>query len=91
MDTGLRTSWSQPQTFQPGEYEAVFREDVLWMAAGRYTLVVGLSSFERPFHYAQAGFLEIAEYADADGVNPLRVSNSGVLLNPLEIEITQSQ
>jgi lipopolysaccharide transport system ATP-binding protein len=85
MDAPLRTSWSPQETLQPGEYQAVFREDVLMLAVGRYSIVVGLSSFERTFHYAEAGFLEIAEYAEGDV--PIRIANSGILLNPLKTEI----
>jgi lipopolysaccharide transport system ATP-binding protein len=89
MDSGLRTSWSAPENLQPGEYQALFREKLIWLAPGRYTLVVGLSTFERPFHYSEAGFLEIAEYAD--GVNLVRVSNVGWILNPLDVYILNSR
>jgi lipopolysaccharide transport system ATP-binding protein len=88
MDSGLRTSWSAPKDLPPGDYQALFREKVIWLAPGRYSLVVGLSTFERPFHYSGAGFLEIAEYAD--GVDLLRVSNVGWILNPLDIDILNS-
>jgi lipopolysaccharide transport system ATP-binding protein len=85
----LRTSWSKPETIEPGEYQALFREDVLWLCPGRYSITVGLSSSERPFHYAEdVGVIEIAEFSA--GVDLLRVTNVGLILNPLKIELQKS-
>jgi lipopolysaccharide transport system ATP-binding protein len=86
----IRTGWSAPQTIEPGDYQAVFRETNLVLSAGIYHLVVGLSTYERTFHYADcAGALEIAEYSE--GVNLVRLSRSGLILNPFQIEIKRSR
>ena len=85
-DFSLRTSWSQPQTLEPGEYEAVCRENTLFYAPGRYSINIGLSSHERTFHYTEyAGVLEIADYSE--GVDLVRLHGVGALLNPLDISI----
>jgi lipopolysaccharide transport system ATP-binding protein len=89
MNAPLRTSWSAPGPIEPGEYEAVFREDTIMLAAGRYSVTVGLSNYERSFHYVEnAGTVEIADYAE--GVDLLRVSNVGYILNPFQIELRRS-
>src|SRR3712207_4071792 len=86
MEVAVRTSWSAPRTLEPGEYEAVFREESVWFGAGRYSVQVGLSAYERAFHYADAaGVLELAEYSQ--GLNVMKVSGVGIVLNPLRVEI----
>jgi lipopolysaccharide transport system ATP-binding protein len=86
LNTPLRTSWSKPQTIEPGEYQAVFRENNLLLTNGIYPIIVGLSSNERAFQYVEdAGFLRISEISE--GVDLVKIRNVGLLLNPLEIEI----
>jgi lipopolysaccharide transport system ATP-binding protein len=87
-DTAVRASWSVPSTLEPGEYQAVFREDLILLGSGRYPISVGLSSFERAFHYVDpAGFLEIAEFTE--DVDLVRSTGTGVTLNPMTIEIVK--
>ncbi|HNT37441.1 MAG TPA: ABC transporter ATP-binding protein, partial [bacterium] len=82
----LRTSWSPAQTLNPGDYDAVFREHAVILAAGRYQLVIGLSSYERTFHYVRnAGILEVAGFAE--GIDLVRVSNTALVLNPMTVDI----
>jgi lipopolysaccharide transport system ATP-binding protein len=89
MSTPLRTSWSTPQTIEPGDYEAVFREEVILLASGRYTIVLGLSSYERSFHFVEnAGILEIADFSE--GIDLVRISGAGQILNPLQTVIQKS-
>jgi lipopolysaccharide transport system ATP-binding protein len=86
----FRTSWSTPQTLDPGDYEAVFREDTIFMAPARYSLTVGLSTHERPFHYREdAGVLEIAEFSE--GIDLIRLDNVGSVLNPLKVTIRKAE
>ena len=85
-DFVLRTSWSEARDLEAGAYEAVFREESIFLGSGHYPIVIGLSTHERPFHYVEnAGVLDIAGFAE--GINLVRVSNVGVLLNPLRTEI----
>ncbi|HEX6625091.1 MAG TPA: ATP-binding cassette domain-containing protein [Pyrinomonadaceae bacterium] len=88
MEVGVRTGWSAPQALGPGEYQALFREETVWFGAGRYTLIVGLSAYERTFHYADAGVLEIAEFAEA--ANVVKAVGTGFILNPLDVEISKA-
>jgi lipopolysaccharide transport system ATP-binding protein len=82
----LRTTWSKPQTLEPGSYEMVFREDNILLCPGRYFITIGLSSFENTFFYVErAGTLEVSEYSK--GVDLVRISNCGLLLNPMQITV----
>lgn len=86
MDVAVRTSWSNPQTIEPGEYQAVFREETVLLGSGLYPIVVGLSTHERSFQYVEnVGTLEIAEFSE--GIDLVRVSNVGFIINPLDIKI----
>jgi len=84
-DVALRTSWSVPADIEPGEYEAVFREERLWLTPGRYPIVVGLSTNERTFQYADVGALEIAEVSE--GLDLVSITGAGLVLNPLDVRI----
>ncbi|MBD1906676.1 ABC transporter ATP-binding protein [Funiculus sociatus GB2-A5] len=82
----LRTCWSKPWSLVPGEYQAVFREETVILGAGRYSIIVGLSSRNQSFHYVEnTGVLEIAEYTDK--IELLKNSNVGIILNSLNIDI----
>jgi lipopolysaccharide transport system ATP-binding protein len=82
----LRTCWAEPRDLKPGRYEAMFREETVVMGAGRYAIIVGLSTFERSIQYVEnAGFLQIADYAE--GVELIRTANVGFILNPVKIEL----
>ncbi len=86
LNAPLRTSWAEPRNIAPGKYEAVFREATVLFGTGRYSIAVGLSSFERSFHYTQdAGVIQIEDYAQ--GMELVRVSNHGYVLNPFQIDI----
>ena len=86
----LRTCWSEPRDLEPGNYEAVFREETILLGGGRYLIAVGLSSFERSFHYTEhAGVINISDFAE--GIDLVRVSNHGYVLNPFQIEIQKVQ
>ena len=85
-DLILRTSWSEPCDLDPGLYTALFREDTITLGSGRYSLVIGLSTQERTFHYIEnAGFLDIADYAE--GADFVRIRGVGAILNPLCVQI----
>lgn len=86
LNLPLRTSWSAPRSFAPGEYEVVFREETLLLTSGKYPLLIGLSSYERAFQYVEnAAFLTISEVSDR--LDILKVQGSGVLLNAMTAEI----
>jgi lipopolysaccharide transport system ATP-binding protein len=86
LNTPLRTAYSTPRDLVPGEYEAVFKEDNLILATGSYQIIIGLSSFERTFHYTEnAGAIKIAEFTE--NLDLVRIKNVGLILNPLQIEI----
>jgi homopolymeric O-antigen transport system ATP-binding protein len=90
LNANLRASWSDPKTIEPGDYQAVFREETLLLATGRYPIGLGLSSFERSFHYVEnVGSLGISDVAD--GIDLVRISGVGVVLNPMKIKLQMSE
>ncbi len=89
LNSPLRTCWAEPRNLEPGKYEAVFREETILLAAGSYPIAVGLSTLERPFHYVEnAGVLQIADIAE--GIELVRISNAGFIVNPVKIELIRS-
>lgn len=85
----LQTSWSSPHSLSPGEYQAVFQEKIILLGTGRYSLAVGLSEANHTFHYVRdAGILEIADFTD--GIDLVAISGVGSILNPMNIEISQT-
>jgi lipopolysaccharide transport system ATP-binding protein len=82
----LKTSWSKSHSLIPGEYQVIFREDVVILGTGRYTIVVGLSQNEQTFQFIDnAGILNIAEYSE--GIDLIQVSSVGCVLNPMDVKI----
>jgi lipopolysaccharide transport system ATP-binding protein len=91
MDVNLRTSWSNKGNLPTGQYEAVFKESDLILSAGKYYLIVGLSSREKTFHYIEnAAVLLISEITDQLLDNTIiRTNNTSIMLNPMSINITR--
>jgi lipopolysaccharide transport system ATP-binding protein len=89
-DVGLRTSWSDLENLEPGKYEAVFKENALWLGAGNYKLIVGLSSRMLPFQYVEnAANLRISEEIQNENSTIKFTKGVGIVLNPMEIKITK--
>ena len=91
MDSALRTSWSRPETLEPGTYEAVFRDvpgTEIIMVPGRYPLIVGLSTGGHTFHYTEkAGALYISDVTDLPEDSTVVAAHVGLILNPLDIAV----
>jgi lipopolysaccharide transport system ATP-binding protein len=89
-DVGLRTSWSDLENLEPGKYEAVFKESTLWLGAGNYKLIVGLSSRMLPFQYVEnAANLRISEEIQNENSTIKFTKGVGIVLNPMEIKINK--
>lgn len=87
-DVGLRTCWSEASDLAPGHYEAVFREEHLFLGAGYYKLIVGLSSRMMTFQYVEnCAYLRISEDIHLQEDVIRYASGVGVVLNPMEINI----
>jgi ABC-type polysaccharide/polyol phosphate transport system ATPase subunit len=92
MDVDIKTSWSEATDLEKGTYEAVFKEETLLLSTGSYNLVIGLSTNEKSFHYVEnAASITISNFAD-NSLNKtiIRLSGSGLLLNPSSIKISKS-
>lgn len=88
-DFSIRTVWSSPVDISPGDYEAVFEERTVFFGAGKYKIIIGLSSREQSFQYLpEAAIIEIENSAEKD-----RIINSalGIVLNPMESKIEKSE
>lgn len=86
-DSAVRTTWSKPQDLNPGDYEAVFREESVFLCSGIYKLALGLSGRERAFqYYSEAAYLEFDSFVDKDIA--IR-SDSGLILNQMHVEVNQ--
>jgi len=88
MGQPVRTVWSKARPLELGQYKALFSFDDIYLACGMYKLVIGLSEYERSFHYVDdvASF----EILDAtDGSADARIVNyrSGLILNQCRVEI----
>ncbi|MCU7551287.1 polysaccharide ABC transporter ATP-binding protein [Chitinophagaceae bacterium LB-8] len=89
MDVNLRTTWSKEMDLDAGEYEALFKEDQLLLAAGTYQLALGLSSYERAFQYIEnVAAITISDVPDSTlDKSIVRTTGVGLILNPMDIEI----
>ncbi len=88
LDLPLQTSWSEAATFEEGEYDVLFKNDEIMLTTGQYKLVVGLSAFQRVIHYVpDAGRLMISDAGDVASNTRIINTQSGLLLNPMNIII----
>ena len=87
----VRTSWSKELDYEAGDYEVVFREDKLLLAVGYYYITIGLSSYERTFHFVEKGAsINISDASSATlDRSIIRTSGTGLILNPMEIQISK--
>jgi len=87
-DAAIRTTWSKPKDLGPGDYEAVFRDESVFLCSGVYKLALGLSSREKAFQYFnEAAYLEFDSFVQKE----IAVrSDSGLILNQMDVKITQS-
>jgi lipopolysaccharide transport system ATP-binding protein len=91
MAVNVNTSFSDSLVLEPGNYVAVFKQNMIFFAAGAYNLSLGLSSYERTFHYANnAGSVVISDLAVKD-IDPriIRTTGVGLILNPMEVTVDQ--
>jgi lipopolysaccharide transport system ATP-binding protein len=89
-DTGipLRTVWSHPQNLDVGEHQIIFREETIILSPGDYSLTLGLSVHNMTFQYREkAGILQIGEQSEGVKSNIQKISGTGILLNPIKIEL----
>jgi len=91
MDVNLRTAWSSKTNLEEGYYEAVVVENNLLLSAGFYKITLGLSSKEHTFHYVEDAALFTISHLKDDSLDStiLRIDNSGIILNPMLIDISK--
>lgn len=83
--TPVQTTWSAPQSLDPGDYEALFTQKTVQLEAGTYSLLIGLSERERTLQQFEAGRLHI------NGEQPVgyfpATSGVGTVLNGMSVQL----
>jgi lipopolysaccharide transport system ATP-binding protein len=83
----IHTFWSRPHDLPTGSHLMTFSYDQVQLSAGIYRIALGLSSYERSIHYLEdAGSIRVDD-VPADGVQAIRTSGTGYLLNPVEAKV----
>lgn len=84
----IRTSWSAPEDFQPGDYEIIFENTDLMLTTGVYTVVIGLSSEQKTFQYVDKTVsLSISDAGDTSHNKRIVNTQSGLILNPMPVSL----
>lgn len=84
----LNTTWTTPCEISRGEYEVCFINNYLLLGPGKYSIDIGLSSYQKTFEYISGqAYITISE---ALGELPEQIVNtkSGFILNQFETVIT---
>lgn len=85
QDVPLKTSWQNAIDIMPGEYEAVFEENVISFAVGQYKICIGLSQNRRGIQYFDNLLTFNISPVSEDVNNTVIVydSSAGMILNPM--------
>jgi lipopolysaccharide transport system ATP-binding protein len=88
-DLPVRTIWSGPQDIEPGEYTAIFSDEVIYMSPGRLRLIVGLSARGQTFQYLEEDiFVHFSEIIPLQDPRIIR-TDCGVFCNPMDVQIVR--
>lgn len=86
----IRTTWSEPSDIVPGNYEAIFENNDVFLTSGIYKIVIGLSSNVRTFHYSDNEVsISISDAGDVAGNKRIINTQSGLILNPMKLTINK--
>jgi lipopolysaccharide transport system ATP-binding protein len=90
LDYAIRTTWSEPEDLEVGDYEVVFENCDILLTTGIYRLVVGLSSNVRTFHYSDNEVsICISDAGDIVKNKSIINTQSGLILNPMKLKINK--
>lgn len=81
---GVQTAWAPPQALEAGDYEYVFTQNQLVLAAGSYSVLVGLSEGDHTFQQVSAARVEVSA-EQPRGYFPVP-SGAGFVLNSMSIQ-----
>lgn len=86
QDVPLKTSWQNPIDIAPGEYEAVFEENIINFSVGQYKICIGLSQNKREIQYLDnLLFFYIIPVVEELSSSVIVYDNSaGIILNPMK-------
>jgi len=87
FETPIRTSWNIPLILEKGKYIAVFEENKIFFAPGRYRLLIGISKGKEIIQYIDKDIwftiLDIIEEQETSVIN----HNSGLLINQMKMYV----
>ncbi len=90
FDQPIRTSWSEPEDLGTGDYQMVFDHSDIKFTSGVYKLVIGLSSHVRTFQYLDNTVsVFISDAGEAAANARIINTNSGLILNPMQVHLTK--
>jgi lipopolysaccharide transport system ATP-binding protein len=83
----IHTFWSRPHDLPAGSHLMTFSYDQIQLSAGIYRIALGLSSYERSIHYLEDAATIRVEDVPAAGLQAIRTTGTGYLLNPVEAKV----
>lgn len=83
-DINVNTTWTDKCVIEKGEYDVVFRQDLIVLNPQLYNISVALSSFERSIQYLKnSATLNISDASIEKNTDFLRTRGVGVFLNQM--------
>jgi hypothetical protein len=84
--SGVQSVWTEPADIAPGDYEAVFQQDRVHLAAGTYVLVLGLSEGDKSVQQFDAVQFDVLPESH-NGEFAHLPAGAGVVVNSMERRI----
>lgn len=83
----IRTSWQRPQSFNTGNFVAIFKEEKIFFSSGTYKLLIGLSIGKTVVQYIDSNiFFRISDVIEKIEESVLNTSN-GIILNQMDMYV----
>jgi lipopolysaccharide transport system ATP-binding protein len=87
----LNTSWSVPEDYSAGIYEATYANDQIFYTTGHYKVAVGLSSNRQPFYYNDTEAFIVISDAGIEYENERMINrSSGLILNMMPVSVQKA-
>lgn len=90
LDVPIRTVYTPAAKVAPGQYEAVLSYTDFFLSSGRYNITVGLSNYEQTFsYYSDIISVIISDISEIYDERIVRTKATGLIINPLEIDVVK--
>jgi lipopolysaccharide transport system ATP-binding protein len=88
FDVNIRTVYSHRTDLEPGNYQAVFKEDNIIYGEGKLQITMGMSSYEKPIHYVEnIGIINFTPINNMINDGRIIRTAASTILNPMNVEI----